>query len=75
MNLNKLIEKVHAIKCGETTKKEVAIRSLMKLSELKENLLKNGEVGLIEYKIANWRNEYPYVTNEVFNRYKKLKNP
>lgn len=57
MNLNKLIEKVHAIKCSETTKKEIAIRSLMKLSELKENLLKNGKVGLIEDEIANWRNE------------------
>lgn len=74
MNLNKLIEKVHAIKCGETTKKEVAMRSLMKLSELKEKLLKKDKVGLIEDEITKWRNEYPYGTNEVFNRYENLKN-
>jgi hypothetical protein len=75
MDINLLIEKVHAIKCSETTNEEVAMRSLMKLSELKENLLKNCQVGLIEDGIANWRNEYPYVSNEVFNRYEKLKNP
>jgi|GEM_PF-1463317 len=74
MNLNKLIEKVHAIKCRETTKEEVAMRSLMKLSVLKENLLKKCKVGLIEDKIVNWRKEYLYVSNEVFNRYENLKN-
>ncbi|MNL79001.1 hypothetical protein D3C87_2055190 [compost metagenome] len=73
MEIIRLMEIVHAIKCCLTIEEEFSVRSFKKLSELKKILSENGNECKIESEISTWRNEYPEVSNEVLNYFESLK--
>ncbi|MEJ5092477.1 hypothetical protein GEO21_20805 [Sphingobacterium faecium] len=73
MEITRLMEIVHAIKCCLTSEEEFSVRSFKKLSELKKILSENGKEFKIDSEISTWRNEYPEVSNEVLNYFESLK--